>query len=73
MNKLKDSIVRVDVNNINTNDIIGYCGQLQNSVCLARVEKVETEYVEIIDGNEKCKINKENIIIHYKKRNLEKI
>lgn len=72
MRAIKPTIVEVDVENIKLNDIVGYYSKDDKGVCLGKVTNVSIDILEVLCGNTKCTISKDNIIIHYSRQNSKK-
>lgn len=72
MKAIKPAIVEVDVENIKLNDIVGYYSEEDKGVCLGKVTNVDIDILEVLCGNTKCTISKDNIIIHYSRQSRKK-
>lgn len=72
MRAIKPTIVEVDVKNIKLNDIVGYYSEEDKGVCLGKVTNITISTFEVLCGNTKRTINKDNIIIHYSRQNSKK-
>lgn len=65
MRAIKPTIVKVNVENIKLNDIVGYYNEENKGVCLGSITNINTDTFKILCGNTKYIINKDRIIIHY--------